>query len=63
MQLMSPCTSTSYFDQTHWLLDKDVSLYCVSAWNDHGYRHTVGDPAQLYRSEVKATHPATQAGG
>ncbi|XP_037081719.1 protein O-linked-mannose beta-1,2-N-acetylglucosaminyltransferase 1-like [Pollicipes pollicipes] len=39
----------SYFQQTHHLLDKDVSLYCISAWNDHGYQHTVGDPAMLYR--------------
>ncbi|XP_037068041.1 protein O-linked-mannose beta-1,2-N-acetylglucosaminyltransferase 1-like [Pollicipes pollicipes] len=39
----------SYFDQTYHLLDIDPSLYCVSAWNDHGYNHTVGDPAQLYR--------------
>ncbi|XP_037091059.1 protein O-linked-mannose beta-1,2-N-acetylglucosaminyltransferase 1-like [Pollicipes pollicipes] len=39
----------SFFQQTHHLLDEDVSLYCISAWNDHGYRHTVGDAALLYR--------------
>ncbi|XP_043191250.1 protein O-linked-mannose beta-1,2-N-acetylglucosaminyltransferase 1-like [Amphibalanus amphitrite] len=39
----------SFFDQTHHLLDVDPSLYCISAWNDHGYEHTVGDPSQLYR--------------
>ena len=39
----------SFFDQTHHLLDVDPSLYCISAWNDHGYEHTVGDRTQLYR--------------
>jgi len=39
----------SYFQQTQHLLDVDVSLYCISAWNDHGYNHSVGDVRQLYR--------------
>ncbi|XP_018025964.2 protein O-linked-mannose beta-1,2-N-acetylglucosaminyltransferase 1 [Hyalella azteca] len=43
-----------YFGQTAWLLDADPSLYCVSAWNDHGALHTSRDIRRLYRIE---THP------
>lgn len=41
-----------YFYQLLPLLEEDQSLYCVSAWNDQGYEHTVGDPAMLYRIET-----------
>lgn len=41
-----------YFNQTIALLDADTSLYCVSAWNDQGYEHTVGDSQLLYRIET-----------
>lgn len=41
----------SYFSQTASLLDKDESLYCISAWNDQGYEHTASDPSLLYRVE------------
>ncbi|XP_043235710.1 protein O-linked-mannose beta-1,2-N-acetylglucosaminyltransferase 1-like [Amphibalanus amphitrite] len=40
----------SYFAQTAPLLDEDVTLYCVSAWNDLSYRHSSADPALLYRT-------------
>lgn len=30
-----------FFNQTVDLLRRDSSLYCVSAWNDQGYEHTV----------------------
>ncbi|XP_037080675.1 protein O-linked-mannose beta-1,2-N-acetylglucosaminyltransferase 1-like [Pollicipes pollicipes] len=40
----------SYFAQTAPLLDEDVTLYCVSAWNDNSYRHSSKDPALLYRT-------------
>jgi len=41
-----------YFSQTMPLLEKDPSLYCVSAWNDQGYEHTSYDPSLLYRVET-----------
>lgn len=41
-----------YFNQTMDLLRKDETLYCVSAWNDQGYQHTVKDPKLLYRIET-----------
>lgn len=33
-------------------MDEDPSLYCISAWNDHGYRHSTFNPSQLYRVET-----------
>lgn len=41
-----------YFDQTLPLLESDQSLYCISAWNDQGYEHSVRDPLQLMRIET-----------
>ena len=41
-----------YFHQLLPILREDESLYCISAWNDQGYEHTVGDPAMLYRIET-----------
>lgn len=41
-----------YFNQTLDLLRTDPSLYCVSAWNDQGYEHTVGDNKLVYRIET-----------
>lgn len=41
-----------YFNQTMDLLRNDPSLYCVSAWNDQGYKHTSRDPKLLYRVET-----------
>lgn len=41
-----------YFSQTLKLLEEDDSIYCVSAWNDQGYQHTVSDPGLLYRVET-----------
>eukprot|EP00795_Rhopilema_esculentum_P004726 gene4726-21025_t len=41
-----------YFSPTWPLLEADPSLYCVSAWNDQGYKHSVKDPALLYRVET-----------
>lgn len=40
----------SYMSQTESLLDEDVTLYCVSAWNDLSYRHSSNDPTLLYRT-------------
>ena len=42
----------SYFSQTVYLMKKDDSLYCISAWNDQGYEHSCQDPALLYRVET-----------
>ena len=40
-----------YFSQTYPLFDSDSSIYCISAWNDQGYQHSVKDPSLLYRVE------------
>ena len=42
----------SYFNQLMPLLDKDPSVYCISAWNDQGYRHSTSDEHLLYRVET-----------
>lgn len=42
----------SFIAQTLPLLNRDPTLYCISAWNDLGYTHTVGDPRLLYRVET-----------
>ena len=41
-----------YFSQTVYLMKRDDSLYCISAWNDQGYDHSCQDPALLYRVET-----------
>jgi len=41
-----------YFSQTYPLFKKDSSIYCISAWNDQGYQHSVKDPLLLYRVET-----------
>ncbi|KAL0484649.1 alpha-1,3-mannosyl-glycoprotein beta, partial [Acrasis kona] len=40
-----------YFSATAPLLDKDTSLFCVSAWNDNGMNAFVNDNRALYRSD------------
>eukprot|EP00112_Aurelia_sp_Birch-Aquarium-sp1_P013733 Seg2928.6 transcript_id=Seg2928.6/GoldUCD/mRNA.D3Y31 product="Protein O-linked-mannose beta-1 2-N-acetylglucosaminyltransferase 1" protein_id=Seg2928.6/GoldUCD/D3Y31 len=40
-----------YFSQTYPIFEKDSSVFCISAWNDHGYNHSVKDPSLLYRVE------------
>ena len=42
----------SYFSQTLYLMEKDPSIYCISAWNDQGYEHSCQDPGKLYRIET-----------
>lgn len=42
----------SYFNQLMPLLDKDPSVYCISAWNDQGYRHSTSNEHLLYRVET-----------
>ena len=41
-----------YFSQTYPLFESDPSIYCISAWNDQGYKHAVKDPSLLYRVET-----------
>lgn len=42
-----------YFNQTLEVLQREPSLYCVSAWNDQGYEHSSGhDPSLVYRIET-----------
>jgi hypothetical protein len=42
----------SYFEATVPLMANDNSIYCVSAWNDHGQRGRVNDNTALYRTDV-----------
>ncbi|XP_065826433.1 protein O-linked-mannose beta-1,2-N-acetylglucosaminyltransferase 1-like [Oscarella lobularis] len=42
----------AYFSATMPLLEKDASLYCISAWNDLGYDHSAMDSSLLYRVET-----------
>eukprot|EP00172_Hildenbrandia_rubra_P003502 Plantae.Rhodophyta-Hildenbrandia_rubra.ctg5701.p1 GENE.Plantae.Rhodophyta-Hildenbrandia_rubra.ctg5701~~Plantae.Rhodophyta-Hildenbrandia_rubra.ctg5701.p1 ORF type:complete len:454 (+),score=42.77 Plantae.Rhodophyta-Hildenbrandia_rubra.ctg5701:170-1531(+) len=40
-----------YFGALAPLLDKDPSLFCVSAWNDNGKEQFAIDPKRLYRTD------------
>jgi alpha-1,3-mannosyl-glycoprotein beta-1,2-N-acetylglucosaminyltransferase len=42
----------TYFEATTPLMERDSSIYCVSAWNDHGQRGRVKDNTALYRTDV-----------
>uniref|UniRef100_A0A1B6DHI8 Protein O-linked-mannose beta-1,2-N-acetylglucosaminyltransferase n=2 Tax=Clastoptera arizonana TaxID=38151 RepID=A0A1B6DHI8_9HEMI len=42
----------SYFSQTVELLERDPTLFCISAWNDQGYEHTSSNSSVLYRVET-----------
>ncbi|KII72474.1 Protein O-linked-mannose beta-1,2-N-acetylglucosaminyltransferase 1 [Thelohanellus kitauei] len=37
------------FSATLNIYQADKTIFCVSAWNDHGYKHSVGDLTMLYR--------------
>jgi len=45
-----------YFAQLETLLHEDLSLWCVSAWNDNGLAPYVADPTALMRTDW---HPAS----
>ena len=40
-----------YFLASARVLEVDESVFCVSAWNDHGQRHHVLDPAIVRRTD------------
>jgi alpha-1,3-mannosyl-glycoprotein beta-1,2-N-acetylglucosaminyltransferase len=40
----------TYMAATQWLLWKDPTLMCVSAWNDNGSKKHIKDHTKLYRS-------------
>lgn len=42
----------SYFEATVPLMAEDSSIYCISAWNDHGQLGRVKDNTALYRTDV-----------
>jgi alpha-1,3-mannosyl-glycoprotein beta-1,2-N-acetylglucosaminyltransferase len=42
----------AYFEATRPLLDRDRSLWCVSAWNDHGQEGRARDQRALMRTDV-----------
>ena len=39
-----------YFEATAPVLDADPSLFCVSAWNDNGYKGLAMEPMALQRT-------------
>lgn len=41
-----------YFNQLLPVLSADESLLCISAWNDHGFKHSTNDPSMVYRVET-----------
>ena len=41
-----------YFNHLMPALRVDESLYCISAWNDHGFVHSSYDPTTFYRVET-----------
>eukprot|EP00127_Corallochytrium_limacisporum_P001496 Clim_evm2s61 gene=Clim_evmTU2s61 len=41
----------TYFAQLVPVLEVDPSLYCISAWNDHGFPQSSHDPALVYRTD------------
>lgn len=40
-----------YFRSAAWLLEEDPSLFCVSAWNDNGFRTLVSDEKRVFRTD------------
>jgi len=40
-----------YFRSTAWLLEEDPSLFCVSAWNDNGFKGLVSNERRLFRTD------------
>lgn len=38
------------FRSTAWVLDQDPTIWCVSAWNDFGFRNIVSDQCRLTRT-------------
>lgn len=42
----------SYFTATAPLLDLDTSVWCISAWNDHGQMGRASNTTALYRTDV-----------
>ena len=42
----------SYFEATAPLMARDSTIYCISAWNDHGQRGRAVDNRALYRTDV-----------
>ncbi len=45
------CDFFAYFRACMPLLDRDPTVWTISAWNDNGYRHLDGDPRRLFRSD------------
>ena len=42
----------AYFSQTMHLLERDTTLLTISAWNDHGYKHSSSNSSMLYRTDI-----------
>lgn len=40
-----------YFRLAGSLLDRDASLWCISSWNDNGFRDIVSDEKKLFRTD------------
>ncbi|XP_065890995.1 protein O-linked-mannose beta-1,2-N-acetylglucosaminyltransferase 1-like [Dysidea avara] len=39
----------SFFSQTVYLMEEDDSIFCISAWNDFGYKHSSQDTSAVFR--------------
>eukprot|EP00775_Hariotina_reticulata_P008428 gene8428-8611_t len=42
----------SYFEATSWVLSNDETLWCISAWNDHGQEGRAANSTALYRTDI-----------
>jgi alpha-1,3-mannosyl-glycoprotein beta-1,2-N-acetylglucosaminyltransferase len=42
----------SYFEAGAWVLYNDESVWCISAWNDHGQAGRARNNTALYRTDV-----------
>jgi alpha-1,3-mannosyl-glycoprotein beta-1,2-N-acetylglucosaminyltransferase len=40
-----------YFRAAAWLLEEDPSLFCISAWNDNGFKGLVSNEKRLFRTD------------
>lgn len=40
-----------YFENVSPIVEKDDSVFVVSAWNDNGFKERIGNPYKLYRTE------------
>lgn len=52
-----------YFTQAACLVDRDPTVYAVSAWNDNGHWGRAADEARVFRGEVRFRAGRSAGGG